>query len=151
MLGTLREKEKVQTDLGHVLERYDRLHAEGNINALLYSVWGTFRNDIYIQFALGTASACLSFASPFLINYLIAWITDVPDGSNPDLTWENVQEGVLYAGLLVITQLAGYMVAEHLYYYNVITGRRSSNAIIAFIYTKYSKISPATCKGFSSG
>ena len=48
MLGTLREKEKVQTDLGHVLERYDKLHAEGNINALLYSVWGTFRYDIYI-------------------------------------------------------------------------------------------------------
>ena len=36
-------------------------------------------------------------------------------------------------------------------YYNVLTGRRSANAVIAFIYQKYSSISPATNKDFSSG
>ena len=33
----------------------------------------------------------------------------------------------------------------------MITGRRSSNAVIAFVYEKYSHISPATNKDFSSG
>lgn len=33
----------------------------------------------------------------------------------------------------------------------MLTGRRSSNAVIAFIYQKYSRISSATNKDFSSG
>ena len=36
-------------------------------------------------------------------------------------------------------------------YFNIMTGRRSSNAVIAFVYEKYSKISAATNKDFSSG
>ena len=41
--------------------------------------------------------------------------------------------------------------SEHMSYFNIMTGRRSSNAVIAFVYEKYSKISPATNKDFSSG
>ena len=123
--------------------------AEDNKNALLYAVWRTFACDIFIQFFLGTMSAVLSFASPFLILFLTAFIKDGDE--DPELTWDNVKPGVIWAGLLIGTQLAGYLISEHQSYFNVVTGRRSSNALIAMVYQKYSKISNATNKAFSSG
>ena len=94
-------------------------------------------------------SAVLSFASPFLILFLTAFIKDGDE--DPELTWDNVKPGVIWAGLLIGTQLAGYLISEHQSYFNVVTGRRSSNALIAMVYQKYSKISNATNKAFSSG
>ena len=98
---------------------------------------------------LGFVSAILSFASPFLILKLVAFIKD--GDSSPELTWENVRPGVIYSGILCGTQVLSYVIGEHMSYYNVLTGRRSSNAVIAFIYQKYSSISSATNKDFSSG
>lgn len=149
MLGKLREKERVESDLAKVKEHYDEYIRIGEKNALLYSIWKAFASDISVQFVLGTLNAIFAFGSPFIIIFLTNFIAD--GDTDPALTWENVRLGVLYAGLLVGTQLIGYCISEHMSYFNVITGRRSSNAIIAFIYQKYSKISPATCKGFSSG
>lgn len=91
----------------------------------------------------------LSFASPFLILKLVAFIKDGAD--DPEFTWEEVKPGVIYAGILCGTQILSYFISEHMAYYNVLTGRRSSNAVIAFIYQKYSRISSATNKDFSSG
>lgn len=98
---------------------------------------------------LGFISAILSFASPWLILKLTAFIKAGDD--NPALTWENVKPGVIYSGILCGTQVLSYVIGEHMSYYNVLTGRRSSNAVIAFIYQKYSRISSATNKDFSSG
>ena len=58
---------------------------------------------------------------------------------------------MIYAGALCGTQLLNYILMEHMSYFNVLTGRRSSNAVVAFIYEKYSRISAATNKDFSSG
>ena len=101
------------------------------------------------QLLLGFFVAALSFSSPFLIMQLTAFIKDGDD--DPDLTWENVKPGVIYAGALCGTQILNYLLMEHMSYFNVLTGRRSSNAVIAFIYEKYSRISAATNKDFSSG
>ena len=104
---------------------------------------------ICMQVTLGMCSSILTFASPWLILELTDFIKD--GDSSPDLTWENVQMGVIYSAALCATQIIAYFLQEHVSYYNVLTGRRSSNAVIAFIYQKYSSISPATNKDFSSG
>ena len=94
-------------------------------------------------------SSILTFASPWLILELTNFIKD--GENNPDLTWENVSTGVYYSIALCVTQIISFFLQEHVSYYNVLTGRRSSNAVIAFIYQKYSSISAATNKDFSSG
>lgn len=71
--------------------------------------------------------------------------------SDPELTWENAKTGVYYSIALIVSQLISYGLSEHMTFRNVTTGRRSSNAVIAFIYQKYSRISSATNKDFSSG
>jgi len=76
--------------------------------------------------------AILSFLSPYLILKLVAFINEGSD--KPDLTWENVRPGVIYSGILVGTQVLAYLIGEHMSYYNVLTGRRASNSVIAFIY-----------------
>ena len=76
--------------------------------------------------------AVLSFASPILVLKLTAFIKDGDD--DPDFTWKNVKPGVIYAGCLCGSQVLSYILGEHMSYYNVLTGRRSSNAVIAFIY-----------------
>lgn len=91
----------------------------------------------------------INFSSPWLILKLTHFIREGDD--NPDLTWENVRPGVIYGGALCGSQLINYFLMEHMSYLNVLTGRRSSNAVIAFIYQKYSRISAATNKDFSSG
>ena len=59
--------------------------------------------------------------------------------------------GVIYAGALCMTQLVNFVLIEHMSYLNILSGRRSSNSVIAFIYQKYSRISAATNKEFASG
>ena len=98
---------------------------------------------------LGILQAILTFASPWLILELTAFIKD--GDQHPDLDWETVKPGVIYSAGLIGTQLLSYCLSEHMTYHNVLTGRRSSNAVIAFIYQKYSKVSSATNKDFSSG
>lgn len=95
----------------------------------------------------GTIIATLNFSTPYLILKLVAYIKEGAVG----LTWENVRPGVIYAGALCATQIVSYVLSEHMSYLNVLTGRRSSNAVIAFIYKKYSRVSPATNKDFNSG
>lgn len=85
-----------------------------------------------MQMTLGFAKAVLSFASPYLILKLVAFIKDGAD--DPEFTWESVRPGVIYAGVLCGTQILSYFISEHMAYFNVLTGRRSSNAVIAFIY-----------------
>lgn len=104
---------------------------------------------VTVQIFLGFIFSCLSFASPFLVLKLTDFISE-GDLDLP-LTWSNVRDGVIYSGALCGTQLFAYCLSEHISYFNVLTGRRSSNAVIAFIYQKYSKISSATNKDFSSG
>lgn len=101
------------------------------------------------QMTLGFIVATLNFTSPWLILKLTEFIKEGAD--DPELTWENVRPAVIYAGCLCGTQLINYVLMEHMSYLNILTGRRSSNAVIAFIYQKYSRISAATNKDFSSG
>lgn len=98
---------------------------------------------------VGLAVSILNFSSPFMIFELTKFIKE--GSEDPDFTWENLRPGVIYAGGLCGSQLLVYMLMEHMSYLNVLTGRRSSNAVIAYIYKKYSKISPATNKDFDSG
>ena len=102
-----------------------------------------------IQILLGFFYAVMTFASPWLVLKLTNFIKE--GVQDEELSWESVKPGVIYSSALVITSLIAYFLAEHMSYYNVLTGRRSSNAVIAFIYQKYARISPATNKDFDSG
>lgn len=96
----------------------------------------------------------MNFSSPFLILKLVNFIKagdQLSSGAPFQLEWDEIKEGVYYSLALILTQLASYVASEHLSYFNVMTGRRSSNAVIAAIYEKYSYISSATNKEFSSG
>lgn len=84
------------------------------------------------QVILGLFVAVFNFCSPWLILKLTKFIKDGAD--DPEFTWENVRPGVIYSGALCGTQLLNYFMIEHMSYLNVLTGRRSSNAVIAFIY-----------------
>jgi len=128
---------------------YDRYTENGEKNALLKATFRAFGSMISMQIMLGFFAAVLNFASPWLILELTKFIKD--GAVDPELTWENVKPGVIYSGLLCGSQVLSYVLSEHMSYYNVLTGRRSSNAVIAFIYSKYSRISAATNKDFSSG
>jgi ABC-type multidrug transport system fused ATPase/permease subunit len=128
---------------------YRRYSEQGAKNALLKATFRAFASMISTQIILGFCAALLNFASPWLILEMTKFIKD--GANDPELTWENVKPGVIYAGLLCGTQVLSYLISEHMLYYNVLTGRRSSNAVIAFIYQKYSRISAATNKDFSSG
>ena len=128
---------------------YNRYHEAGSKNSLFKATFRAFAKDVCLQMVLGFFTAVLNFTSPYLILKLTAFIQE---GENkPELTWENVKPGVIFSSALIGTQLLSYILSEHMYYQNVITGRRSSNAVIAFVYDKYSRISPATNKDFSSG
>ena len=130
-------------------DNYQRYTEAGAKNALLKATFRSFASMIMTQIILGFFAALLNFASPWLILELTKFIKD--GANDPELTWENVKPGVIYASILCVTQVLSYIISEHMLYYNVLTGRRSSNAVIAFIYQKYSRISAATNKDFSSG
>ena len=149
MFGRLRDKDSVESDLERLKFHYDRYIAQGNKNALIKATFRAFASSIAIQGTLGLIVAILSFLSPYLILKLVAFINEGSD--KPDLNWENARPGVIYSGILVGTQVLSYIIGEHMSYYNVLTGRRASNSVIAFIYQKYSRISNATNKDFSSG
>ena len=102
-----------------------------------------------IQILLGTIFSLITFGTPFLILKLTSFIKD--GDKDEELSWESVKPGVIYSVILCFSMLISYLINEHQSYYNVLTGRRSSNAIIALIYQKNSKISAATNKDFSSG
>ena len=51
----------------------------------------------------------------------------------------------------MLTQIIAYLVNEHMYYRQIMTGIRSSNAVVAMIYKKHSRISNATNKEFTAG
>jgi len=58
---------------------------------------------------------------------------------------------VILGSLLIGTQLISYLISEHLVNWQVMTGARSSNALVALIYDKHLNISGATSKEFSNG
>ena len=89
-----------------------------------------------LQLLLGFCSAALSFAAPFLTLELTQFIKDGSDSDSDtnDLSWDLIRPGVIYSGILVATQVLAYVIGEHMSYYNVLMGRRSSNAVIAFVY-----------------
>ena len=113
------------------------------------AVFRAFARDVTWQLIFGFLVSVLQFVAPWLVLKLTQFIKEGVD--KPELNWENVQPGVIYSGALVASQLLSFVLTEHLTYFNVLTGRRSSNAVIAFVYLKYSKISAATNKNFSSG
>mmetsp|Transcript_31387 Transcript_31387/g.38944 ORF Transcript_31387/g.38944 Transcript_31387/m.38944 type:complete len:156 (-) Transcript_31387:3952-4419(-) len=149
MFGRLREEDMVESDLERLKTNYERYTAAGSKNALFKATFRSFSHMVSAQILIGFCVAVLNFSSPWLILKLTKFIKDGED--DPELTWENVRPGVIYAGALCGTQLLNYCLMEHMSYFNVLTGRRSSNAVIAFIYQKYSRISAATNKDFSSG
>jgi hypothetical protein len=52
---------------------------------------------------------------------------------------------------LVLTQLAAYILQEHMFFQQIQTGYKSANLICAIVYRKHSNISNATNKDFAPG
>ena len=149
MFGMPREKESVESDLQKLEIHYKRYKQLRSKNALLRGVIRAFTRDLCLQFFMGTTTAAFQFASPYIIYRLINFIKD--SGDNPGLEWDKISEGVYLCIALLLTQIMAYMVNEHMYYRQIMTGIRSSNAVVAMIYKKHARISSATNKQFNSG
>ena len=134
MFGEMREKEKVSSDMDRVRELYKRYKSNGKKNSLMNASFNAFRCDIMIQFLGGITSALLNFMSPFIILRLVNFIEEGASIKEGDLTWESVKPGVILSGTLVGSQLLCLFIQQHILYEQVMTGVRSTNALIALIY-----------------
>ena len=132
MFGELREKDRVEGDLKRIEHHYKRYQEAGNKNALFKSTFRAFAGAVCLQMSLGLLQSILSFAAPYLVLKMTEFIKEGEPGT--ELTWEEVKPGVIYAAALCFSQMLAYCISEHMSYLNVLTGRRSSNAVIAFIY-----------------
>jgi len=64
---------------------------------------------------------------------------------------EDTGYGLVLLAVLVVTQLASYVLFQHLFYYQVMIGVRSTNCLIQLVYKKQLRVSPAVNKEFESG
>ena len=83
--------------------------------------------------------AIFSYAAPFLINMIIDFVKD-PKADN--------EYGFKLLGILIVTQLFAYIINEHMLFYQILIGTKSSNALISMIYQKQLRLSSATNKKF---
>ncbi len=86
--------------------------------------------------------ALLQVSSPFILHRLIEFIK---------FQKQDTGGGMTLVGLLVATQGASYFLSEHLKLYQRMIGVKSTNAMIALIYSKQFKVTSSTNKKFSSG
>ena len=145
----MESKELVDRDLERVQDILARYKANGTNNSLMKASFRGFLCDIMLQFLGGIVSILLNFLSPFVVLRLINFIED--GVQKQELTWESVRPGVILSSILVGTQLASQFIQQHIQYNQVMTGVRSTNAVIAMIYLKHAQISNATNKQFESG
>jgi hypothetical protein len=103
------------------------------------------------QIAVGVIVACLTFGSPFLVLLLINFIEEPVPPNTSALDWVNMKKGVYISLGLVFSQLFAYMITEHLFYQQIMTGYRCTNLCTAVIYQKHALISSATNKDFTQG
>ena len=149
MYGESSEKDKVENDLVNLERYYKRYRDAGKSHALIKAAIASFGRDLSIQICLGTIIAALQFSSPYLVYRLITFVQNGEE--NPGLEWDAIKEGVYLSSILAGTQLLAYIIAEHMMYFQVMTGIRSSMAVCSIIYKKHSHISNATNKDFSQG
>ena len=149
MYGESAEQDKVENDLVTLERHYKRYKAAGKSQALMRASIRSFGKLLCIQFMLGTFSAGLQFASPYLIYRLINFIED--GAVNPGLQWDVISPGVYICIALALSQIVSYIINEHMMYYQVMVGIRASMAVCSLIYKKHSHISNATNKEFNQG
>jgi len=87
------------------------------------------------------------FATPFIVLYLIDFIKNGPPGHS----WDEIKTGVYLSAALCLTQGISSVIKEHLNFWQVKTGARAQNMLVAMIYRKNSRISDATNKEFDQG
>lgn len=153
-LGDLRPIDTVEMSLQIAENHYQRYLAQSNndANSLLKAVFRTFAQEICWQMVLNTIIALLTFGAPFLIMKLITFITS--ENKYPDLPpncWQNIEWGVYYSIALVLSQLLAYLLTEHMFYQQIITGYKCANLVNAIVYQKHANISNATNKDFTPG
>lgn len=83
-----------------------------------------------------------------LINFIQA------DNKYPELPpncWLNIEYGVYLSLALVFSQLLAYLLTEHMFYQQIMTGYKCANLTNAIVYQKHANISNATNKEFTPG
>jgi hypothetical protein len=153
-LGYLRACDTVEMNLAICEQHYTRYLATSNNgeNSLLKAVFRTYAQEICWQMVLNTVIAVLTFGSPFLVLKMITFITT--PNRYPDLApncWQNIEWGVYYSLALVFSQLLAYLLQEHMFYKQIMTGYKCANMTNAIVYQKHANISNATNKEFTPG
>lgn len=113
-------------------------------NALTKAIFSVFASRFCAMMLVTCFVTICSFATPFLVLYLIDFIRNGPTGH----TWEEMKPGVYCALALCLAQGTSTVLTEHLNFWQVKTGARAQNMLVAMIYRKNARISDATNKEF---
>ena len=111
-----------------VKNTYDRLkytYESQKTRNLLKAIFWAFRPEYGHAIFLALLSAIFNYAAPFLIKLLIEFIQSDAKGN---------ELGYKLLALLVGSQFLGYMIKNHMTFYNNQIGIISTNSLIAYVY-----------------
>lgn len=98
--------------------------------------------EFLFAFFLSIVFTAFSFVAPFLVQKILQYL----EAGDQDTV-----KGYWLVGYLVGSQTAAYVFSQHILYFQVMIGTRSSNALVALIYQKLHKLTPSTNKQYDSG
>ena len=155
-----REKERIEYSMKKLEDEWARYKnmdpADRGDNALLKSVVRAYRGDFLALLIYNILTTLTIFSGPLLIKKLIEYVKT--GNTSSKLVWEsftslsyNTEYGLFLVLLLILSQGLNYLMAEHIKYRETIVSTLSSNSLIAMIYKKSLRLSPATNRRFKSG
>lgn len=124
----------------------------------------SFKLQYLYLMGLNALGSLLQISSPFIIAPLIDFVKDGENAWADHISFVDTsgnkwfeyltperQYGMSLALILVATQGTSYLLSENIGFKQSFVGSKSTNALIALIYEKQFKLSPATNKVFSQG
>ena len=101
-----------------------------------------FRKEILYTICLNIVSCFLDLMNPFLINEIIKFLKD-PEAP--------LSYGVTIVSLMIVVYVVNRLIFQQISFSQAMTGVKSTIAVVAVIYEKSLKLSPATNKSFKQG
>jgi hypothetical protein len=89
-------------------------------------------------------AAMFSYISPFIVKEIIDFLQGKDPGMDNNYCFQLM-------GILVGSQFISYILSEHMLYYQIMIGAKSTNNLISLVYQKQLRLSQATNKKFGHG
>jgi ABC-type multidrug transport system fused ATPase/permease subunit len=100
-----------------------------NRRSLILSIFVAYKWEYLIAFFFCMVAALFSYISPFVVQMIINFLQGkVPDADNTYC--------FKLMGVLIGSQFMSYILSEHMLYYQIMIGAKSTNSLISLIYQK---------------